>query len=57
MISINLFSLRKDVYLYCYMDDCKKLNEATLLRKEEFYSHLNMENITYMQKEFVKTWK
>ena len=32
MISINLFSLRKYAYLYCYMDDCKKLNETTLLR-------------------------
>ena len=39
------------------MDDCEKLNETALLRKEEFCSHLNMQNITYMQKEFVKTRK
>ena len=28
------------------MDDWKKLNETSLLEKEDFYSHLNMENIT-----------
>ena len=40
MISINLFFLRKFVYLDGYMDDCKKFNETTLPKKEEFYSHL-----------------
>ena len=38
--------LRKDVYPYGYTDDCKKFNETTLPEKEEFYSNLNMEDIT-----------
>ena len=38
--------LRKRVYFYEYMDDWKKFNETSLSRKEDFYSHLNMENIT-----------
>ena len=37
--------LRKDVYPYEYIDDWKKINE-TLPEKEDFYSHLNMEDIT-----------
>ena len=57
MISINLFFLRKFVYLDGYMDDCKKFNETTLPKKEEFYSHLNMEDITYMRENFIKTLK
>ena len=28
------------------MDDWEKLNETTLPEKEDFYSHLNMEDIT-----------
>ena len=28
------------------MDDCQKFNEASLPEKEDFYSHLNMEDIT-----------
>ena len=30
------------------MDDCKKFNETSLLekKKKDFYSHLNMEDIT-----------
>ena len=28
------------------MDDCKKFNETSLPEKEDFYSHLNMEDIT-----------
>ena len=28
------------------MDDCEKFNETLLPEKEDFYSHLNMENIT-----------
>ena len=55
MISINLFFLRKFVYLDGYRDDCKKFNETTLPKKEEFYSHLNMEDITYMREKFIKT--
>ena len=29
------------------MDDWEKLNETSLPEKEYFYSHLNMEDITY----------
>ena len=39
--------LRKGVYPYEYMDDWKKFNQATLPEKEEFYSKLNMEDITH----------
>ena len=38
--------LRKDVYPYEYMDDWEKFNKTTLPEKEEFYSNLNMEEIT-----------
>ena len=38
--------LRKRVYPYEYMDDCEKFNETTLPEKEDFYSHLNMADIT-----------
>ena len=45
---INKFILllRKDIYPYEYIDDWEKFNETTLLEKEEFYSDLNMEDIT-----------
>ena len=33
-------------YPYEYMDDWEKFNETSLLEKENFYSHLNMEGIT-----------
>ena len=41
------------------MDDLEKFNETALPEKDDFYSHLNMENITdadytHTQKEFVK---
>ena len=43
------------------MDDWEKINETSLPEKEEFYSHLNMEDITdadYVQtKQFVKILK
>ena len=39
-----LFS-RKGVYPYEYMDDWEKFNEISLPEKENFYSHLNMENL------------
>ena len=52
--------LRKDVYLYECMHEWEKFNERILPEKEEFYSNLNMEDITdadsNMKKEFVKTW-
>ena len=38
--------LRKGVYPYEYIDDWEKINETTLPEKEEFYSNLNMEEIT-----------
>ena len=38
--------LRKDVYPYEYIDDWEKFNETTSLEKEEFYSDLNMEDMT-----------
>ena len=43
------------------MDDWEKFNETTLPEKDEFYSNLNMEDITdavtCMRKELVKTLK
>ena len=38
--------LRKCVYPYKCMDYCKKFNETSLPTKEDFYSHLYMEDIT-----------
>ena len=40
--------LRKGVYPYEYMDDWEKFNETSLPeeKKKDFYSHLNMEDIT-----------
>ena len=45
---INKFILllRKGVYPYEYMDDWEKFNETSLPEKENFYSNLNMEDIT-----------
>ena len=43
------------------MDDWEKFNEKSLPEKEDFYSHLNMEDITNTDyahaKEFVKMLK
>ena len=38
--------LRKGVYPYEYMADWEKFSETLLPEKEDFYSHLNMEDIT-----------
>ena len=38
--------LQKGVYPFKYMHDWEKFNETSLPRKEDFYSHLNMEDIT-----------
>ena len=38
--------LRKCVYPYEYMDDLEKFNETSVTEKEDFYSHLNIEDIT-----------
>ena len=54
--------LRKCVYPNEYMDYWEKFNEASSPEKEDFYSHLNMEDITdadytHTKKEFVKILK
>ena len=36
----------KDVYSYEYMDNWEKSNETWLPKNENFYSHLNTEDIT-----------
>ena len=41
MISISLF-----YYPYKYTDDWEKINETSLAEKEDFYSHLNIDDIT-----------
>ena len=38
--------LKKGVYCYEYMDEWEKFNETSLPEKEEFYSNLNMGDIT-----------
>ena len=38
--------MRKRVYPYEYMDDWEKFNETLLPEKEDFCSHLNMEDTT-----------
>ena len=38
--------LRKGVYPHEYMDELEKFNEATFPEKGEFYTNLNMEDIT-----------
>ena len=38
--------LGKSVSPYEYMNGWKKFNETWLPEKEDFFSHLNMENIT-----------
>ena len=45
---INKFMLllRKDVYPYEYMDDWDRFNEEKLPNKSDFYSSLNMEDIS-----------
>ena len=53
--------LRRGVYRYEYIDDWEKCNETTLPENAEFYSNLNMEDITdagwIHAEEFVKTLK
>ena len=39
-------SLRKGVYPYEYMDSWEKFNETALPPKKDFYSNLNLENIS-----------
>ena len=37
--------LQKGVYPYEYMDEWEKINKTSLAKTEDFYSHLNMEDI------------
>ena len=37
---------QKGVYAYEYMNDWKEINETWLPEKEDFYSYLNLENVT-----------
>ena len=38
--------LWRDVYPYEYVHDLEKFNKIPLPKEEDFYSHLNMEDIT-----------
>ena len=38
--------LPKSFYLYEYMDNWERFNEASLPEKEDFYSYLNLEDNT-----------
>ena len=53
--------LQNVVYLYVYMDDWEEFNETPLPGKEDFYSHLNVEDIADAgyahEKEFRRTLK
>ena len=53
--------LQNGIYPYEYMDDWEKFDETSLLEKEDFYSHLNMEllliQIMRKQEELVKILK
>ena len=46
--------LRNGVYPYKYEDDWEKFNATSLLEKEDFYSHVNMEDITDADYEHAK---
>ena len=45
-INKYILLLQKGVYPYEYMNNWPKLNKTLLHEKEDFYSHLNMEDIT-----------
>ena len=45
-INIFILLLQKGICPYEYMYDWEKSNETSLPEKEDFYSHLNMEDIT-----------
>ena len=46
MITISIFYCCKQVYSYEYMDDYEKCNKTSSPKKGNFYSHLNIEDIT-----------
>ena len=45
-INKSILSLQKIICPYKHMNDWKKFIENSLPEKEDFYSHLNMEDIT-----------
>ena len=45
-ITISLFYCCEMVYPYEYMDDWEKFNQTSLPEKEDFDSHVNIEDIT-----------
>ena len=49
--------LRKGVYPSEYMDSWNRFSETSLSDKKDFYSRLNMENITDMQQEYLENLK
>ena len=50
--------LRKVVYPYEYMDSLEWFDETSLPKKEDFYSNLNMEDITNADSKYAKrVWK
>ena len=53
---LTLVIIRKGVYPYEYMDSWERFNETSLPDKDDFYSNLNMEDITdltiCMQKQY-----
>ena len=55
--NIFILLLRKGVYPYEYMDDWEKFNETLLPKKEDFYSHVNMEDITDADFAYAKVCK
>ena len=60
MTTISLFYillLRKGVYPYEYMDDRENFNETSLPEKEDFYSHLNMDDTTDAEAHAKRVWK
>ena len=46
--------MQKGVYPYEYIDDLEKFNETLPHEKEDFYSHLNMEDNTDTDYEHTK---
>ena len=50
--------LRKGIYPYEYVDSWKRFNETSLPDKKDFYSNLNMEDITDVDYKHAKQmWK
>ena len=45
-MAIIFFFCCEKAYYYEYMDVWENFNETSLLEKEDFYSHLNVEHIT-----------